>query len=344
MSKYYDGTKLLSMRDRDNAAPEIYILTGNNSAGKTYYFNSFLVRKFIKTGEKFGLLFRHQYELDNIADKFFGEIGPEVFPDSKMTMKKKARGAYVELYLNDKPCGYGLALSSVDFVKTNSHLFNDIERILFDEFMPASGLYLSNEVEKFRIMHVAIARGGGKQSRYVPVYMVSNTLSRVNPYYTALGISDRLQDNMKFLKGSGWVLEQGYNEAAAAAQQNSAFNKAFAQGGDTFSKFVTSRAVYVNDNMDMIETKTGRSFYLCTILGKDGKKFGARIFGDDTLYISKTADETFKITVSSKDYMNTDVLYIGYVNYVHQTFLNYMNRGRVLFQDLQCKEAFMTMM
>ena len=34
-SKYYDGTKLLSMKDLDGNKPEVYMVTTNRTGGKT---------------------------------------------------------------------------------------------------------------------------------------------------------------------------------------------------------------------------------------------------------------------------------------------------------------------
>ena len=38
MGDFYDGTKLLSMKDLNNDQPEIYLTTGNRSIGKTSSF------------------------------------------------------------------------------------------------------------------------------------------------------------------------------------------------------------------------------------------------------------------------------------------------------------------
>lgn len=43
---YYDGTKLLSLKDINGNLPEIYICTSNRSAGKTTYFNRLCVNLF----------------------------------------------------------------------------------------------------------------------------------------------------------------------------------------------------------------------------------------------------------------------------------------------------------
>ena len=67
---FYDGTKLLSLRDINGKQPEIYICTANRTAGKTTYFNRYYVNRYMKHGEKFALLYRFQYELDGCADNF----------------------------------------------------------------------------------------------------------------------------------------------------------------------------------------------------------------------------------------------------------------------------------
>ena len=47
MNDYYDGTKLLSLKDIDGNIPEIYVCSGNNTAGKTTYFSRLLVNRFL---------------------------------------------------------------------------------------------------------------------------------------------------------------------------------------------------------------------------------------------------------------------------------------------------------
>ena len=80
MTKYYDGTKLLSLTDLQGQRPEIYICTSNRTAGKTTYFNRLVLRRWEREKRKFGLLYRFNYELDDCADKFFKDINPLFFP------------------------------------------------------------------------------------------------------------------------------------------------------------------------------------------------------------------------------------------------------------------------
>ena len=100
-SKYYDGTKLLSLKDMNGNKPEIYICTTNRTGGKTTYFGRLCVNKFIQKGEKFCLIYRYNYELDDIATKFFKDINSLFFTDKFMRSERRAKGIYHELFLCD---------------------------------------------------------------------------------------------------------------------------------------------------------------------------------------------------------------------------------------------------
>ena len=55
---WYDGSRLMNMRDLDGDIPELFFCTSNKSAGKTTFFNRFFVSRFLSHNEKFMLLFR----------------------------------------------------------------------------------------------------------------------------------------------------------------------------------------------------------------------------------------------------------------------------------------------
>src|SRR5699024_223926 len=106
------------------------------------------------------------------------------------------------------------AINSAENLKHCSHLLSDVDGMYFDEFQSESNHYCPNEVSKFISIHTSIARGQGKQIRYVPVYMMSNAVSLLNPYFSALGVSSRLRADTRFLRGDGWVLEKAFVDTA----------------------------------------------------------------------------------------------------------------------------------
>lgn len=337
---YYDGTKLLSMKDINGEKPEIYLCTTNRTGGKTTYFGRLCINRFLDKKEKFCLIYRYNYELDDVVDKFYKDIGSLFFKEHDMTSKRRASGIFHELFLDEKSCGYALSLNSADQIKKYSHLFSDVHRMIFDEFQSETNHYCSDEVKKLLSVHTSVARGQGEQVRYVPVYMLSNPVSIINPYYVELGISNRLKEDTKFLRGNGFVLEQGYVKSASDAQKLSGFNKAFAK--NSYVAY-SSECVYLNDNKAFVSQPKGKCKYLAT-LKYMGTNFALKEFSETGfIYCDDKPDMTFptKITVTTDDHA------INYVMLKKNDFfisnLRYLfERGCFRFKDLRCKEAVLS--
>lgn len=338
-NEYYDGTKLLSMLDINGNKPEIYLCTTNRTGGKTTYFGRLCVNRFLDKGEKFGLIYRFKYELDDIADKFFKDLNTLFFPTHTMTAKKKGNGVFVELYLDNKSCGYALTLNSADQIKKQSHLFSDIERMIFDEFQSETNHYCTDEIKKLISIHTSIARGQGKQVRYVPVYMLANTVSVINPYYVELGITNRLTSETKFLRGDGFVLEQGYVESASNKQQTSGFNKAFSN--NTYVAY-SSENVYLNDNQSFVDKLEGKNRYVCT-LKYNGCDYAIREYDDaGIMYCDDKADSTFpmRIAVTTEDH-NINYVMLKRNDFMLSNLRYLFERGCFRFKDVKCKDAIL---
>ena len=254
-----------------------------------------------------------------------------------MESKSRAKGIYHELFLNEQPCGYAVSINNADQLKKMSHLFSDVSRMIFDEFQSESNHYCDNELMKFQSLHTSIARGGGKQVRYVPVFMLGNFVSLLNPYYVALGISDTLHSSTKYMRGDGYVVEQGFNVAAADSQLASAFNRAFSNS--EYVKYASQR-VYLNDRTAFIERPSGSSRYICT-LKYEGVEYGIREYPDlGIVYCDNQADISFplKLVVTTDDH---DINYMMLRK--NDVFINqlrfYFEHGAFRFKNLQCKQA-----
>lgn len=338
-NQYYDGTKLLSMKDVDGNKPEIFMCTTNRTGGKTTYFSRLLVNNYLKKGEKFAILYRFSYELSDCADKFFKDIGSLFFKEHEMKSKPRAKGVYHELYIDDVCCGYAVALNNADAIKKYSHLFSDVKRIMFDEFQSETNHYANEEIRKFLSVHTSIARGQGEQTRYVPVYMLSNPVSIINPYYVEMGISERLNGEVRFLRGHGFVLEQGYVDSASKAMKESGFNKAFASNKYTA---YSAECVYLNDSTAFIEKPTGSSRYLATFK-YDGREYGVKEYPEmGIIFCDDKPDATFKHKIS----VTTDDHQINYVMLQrNDLFISqlrwYFEKGCFRFKNLSCKEAIL---
>lgn len=339
---FYSGYNLLNQKDVNGNTPEIFISEGNRSTGKTTFFNRYLVDQWIKNKSKFGLLYRYNYELSDIAEKFFKDIGSLFFPNLKCDSRSVMKGVYHEIFLNDQPAGYAITLNSADTLKKNSHLFSDIDRLLLDEMQPETGRYCDNELEKFQSIHMTIARGQGKAVRYVPVYMLGNSVSLINPYYTGMGISERLRENTKILRGDGYVLERFFNNEIAKAQEESGFNRAFAK-----SRYqqAANQMVYLNDNTAFIEKPVGQSKYVCTVK-ISGVDYAVRTFAESgIIYCDTAVDHSFplKVAASASDHQVNYVM-LKQNELLISTLRWYFERGAFRFKNLSCKDAILKLL
>ena len=346
-TQFYDGTKVLSMKDLDGNIPEIIMVTSNRNAGKTTYFNRYVFNRWVKYKEKFIVLVRFGYEMDDIHDRFFKDIRSLFFPTLNMTSKGIVNNKFRELYVypNGQPelkecCGYALALNDANVIKNYSHLFSDAVRCIFDEFQSETNRYCADEITKFRSVHTSLARGHGKQVKFLPVIMMANNVSIINPYFVAMGISSRLSKNTKFLKGHGFILECGFNESASKANKESGFNACFVD--QTYTKY-SAENVYLNDNTAFVEKMSGRSNYLCT-LRYNGIDFAVRSFPyEGIVYCDKNADTSYpvKLCVTTEDHQINYVMLKS--NDVLLVRLRYFfSKGCFRFKDLECKECVLS--
>lgn len=339
---YYDGTKLLSLSDINGKKPEIYLCTTNRTAGKTTWFSRKLVNGFLKRGLKFGLLYRFVDEMYDVPDKFFSDIKSLFFPSYELSSKPIGNGKFQRLILNDEHCGYAIPLNAAESVKRYSHLFSDIDCLFFDEFQSETNHYVPNEINKFQSVHKSIARGQGKQHRYVPVYMCGNTVSLLNPYYTAMGISGLLRTNTKFLRGDGYVLEQGYNESAAEAQKESGFTRAFS--GSKYNAY-SNQGAYLNDSSAFIEKPKGRGKYEMTVV-YHGELYSVVTYEQiGIVYVSDRYDEyyPFRISLTTEDHQINYVMLQSQRNLVVK-FRKLFEHGCFRFKNAKCRAMVLDML
>ena len=337
--RYYDATKILSLKDIRGERPEIYAITSNRTAGKTTWFSRWIVKKYLERRiNKFALIYRFNYELNDVAEKFFKDIKELFFKEHEMTAKIMAGQTYANLYLDEEHCGYALCLNGSDKIKTMSHLFSDVDVMFFDEFQSESDHYCPREITKLQSVHKSIARGRGQQTRYVPVIMCSNPVTLLNPYYAEWGVSDKLQDNTKFFRGDGFIIEHNINESAAKSVELSGFERAFKNS--SYSKY-NAESVYLNDNYAFIEKMSGKGRYMCTIK-YDGGYYGVIAYFDQNIvYVTNKGDQNFPSTyaVSVTDHAaNTMLAKSG--DYIISILRDWFKMGCVRFKNLQAKSAF----
>ena len=338
MSNYYDCNRLLTMKDKNGLTPEIFMVSGNRTAGKTYSFKKRLVDRFLNYGEKFCLLVRFGYEMDAIEETFFKDLKEIHYPGLNVKSEWEGRQLFKRLYINEKECGYCVAINSADTVKKYSSVFVDVTKIFFDEFQSETGKYCPDEITKFISIHVSMARGGGKQTRYLPVYMASNNVTILNPYYSLFGISKMLTPRTKFLRGDGWVLEITYNENAANALSSSAFGRAVS--AHSYMQYAAENKALL-DNENFIGKIEGHK-NIFTVIIYNGKEYGIwSVDGGVIMYISHKSEPNWpqKISFKTEDH-NISYLMQKRSDAYTKAMRAMFDQGRLRFEDLECKNMF----
>lgn len=356
--QYYDGRKLLSKKDLDGLTPQFYLCTTNRTGGKTTFFSRELVRDFLETGKKFILLYRFDYELDGVADRFFKDIRGLFFPSKCMEDSTVGKGVIKNLYIGnvadqedpDKldldlmdPCGYAIAINKADAIKKYSHFLTDADTILFDEFQSETNNYCPNEITKFLSILTSVCRGNGKTFRYVRVIMLSNQVTLLNPYFNEMGIAERLTSQTKFLRGHGWVLENGFVEGAAEAIRQSPLARAFPQ-----NRYVSYAAenIYLNESKSFIEPPPGEhGKYLCTIRS-EGEEYGLiEYLNAGIVYVTTSVDRSCSQTLAATA-NDHDVNYVLLKNnfLFISSLRNFFEKGCFRFKNPKCKAAILKML
>lgn len=334
---YYNPTKLINMKDLEGNTPSIFIVTTNRSAGKTTSFLKKALEDYQKNGTQLVLLYRYNYELNACSDIFKDVL--RLYPELGDEMKgfPHARGLYYEMFLDDKTFGYAVSLSNPDALKKYSPIFAEVGNIIFDEFQSETGKYLPKEVEKFQSIYLTIARGGGKQSRDVKVFMLGNMVTIMNPYFINLGIHKRLRAETNFMRGTGWCAEFGFNESASIAIKKNGFFRAFAK--EDYMSYSTEK-VYLHDADIFIEKPKGRAKYICTIQ-HDSMLFGVREYFDSGIvYVSRKPDNSCKQVIAFKaaDH-NQNTIMLNHYSYLWKNIRDAFNNGYLRFDDMKSKSA-----
>ena len=338
---YYDGVKLLSLKDCDGLTPAVYVSETNRSGGKTTYFSRYLINRFLKHNEQFILLYRMENELKDVHVKFFeDELQELFFPDHEMTSSYHKGDGFCTLMLDGVECGFGVALSAANKIKKISKHFIHVETIFFDEMQLEDMDYDKDEITHFLSIYKSVARGGGKAARYVRVIMACNPVSILNPYYTELGVTTKINQNGDFCKGPGWVVETSVCLNAQEQQQRSAISRAF--GNSDYIKFSDDGVHMINDSA-FIAKPSGRNNYLLT-LRYNGKDYSIRQYFDaGVIFVSDNVDATFPIKIACTKDDHT-------INYVmdncSKTFIPHFRemfaRGVFRFADINSKNALLT--
>lgn len=347
----YIPSSLLSMKDSRGKTPGIFIACSfDRGPGKTFAFTYKLMTDYIDSGGecKFLIIARQQAEVGYLAGGMFKPMMDMIY-HGEIYETQKMHGKYSEIWWQDADgdrhnVGYVVPISASDDIKKVSGRFADAYQWYFDEFQPASdSKYLPDEPLLFRILIQSFGRGGGEHARVVPGYMASNTMSVLNDYFLAMGISNKIQPETKKYRGEGFVLQVVSIPGLAEKHETNPVLIALT-GGEASIKQALKDDRWVNDNTTNVIKNPrgwGNAYYVATIaLGT--QRYGVMFFPDcNYWYIHYKTDKSCKSVYSVMIGDNINLQLLKTVKLFDQ-MKTALRGGVMFFASPVCKKAVMS--
>lgn len=246
MSKYYDISELLSYNKILN------FIIGQRGGGKTFNAKKWCINDFLKKENEFIWVRRYKTEIKQLKRNFWDDIiGANLFPSVEFSIRGDL------LFINNKKCGYLVALSSFQNIKSSS--FPKVTKIIYDEFVPENGQYIpgGNEPEKFLNLMDTVIRDRDN----CRAVLIANNIQVTNAYFSYFGISG--DQTKRFVKKDDMIIEFYSNEVYANERLKTRFGKLVdgTRYGD-FSLYNKS----LKDNNDFIKERPPQAKYMYALL------------------------------------------------------------------------------
>ena len=305
-NKYYDLSPLLSYNRILN------FVIGQRGGGKTFSAKKWAINDFLKNEREFVWVRRYKTELKRLKNNFWDDIiASGLYPDVEFSVKGN------NLYINNKRCGYLIALSTSAQEKSSS--YPQVNKIIFDEFMVDKGQirYLSDEVNTFLNLMDTVIRDRDN----CRALLIANNIQITNPYFDFFKI--RGDQTKRFVKTDDICIEFYTGEVYAQERLKTRFGQLIkdTEYGD-FSLYNQP----LLDNTQFLGTRPNKAVFCYALLWK-GVYLGVWIdHKNDCLYLSDKYDSSGLIfTLTTDD---------------HQPKMLYLKQFKQLSQIKQLKYAF----
>lgn len=327
ISIYYDFNKILSYNALLN------FIIGERGVGKTFGIKKYSVNHFLKKHKQFCYIRRYKTELKQALLKngvpiFFDQIKDE-FPDHTLSNKSDT------FYIDKKLCGFAIPLSTANILKSSS--FEDVDTIIFDEFLIDKGSYhyLTHEAMQLLDVIETVAR-----LRDVKVFFLGNAISVTNPYFAFFDLSLPYNSEFKTFKDGLIVVNYIKNLKYRETKKNTRFGKLIA---DTeYGEYAIDNE-FLRDSKSFIKKKTGNcKFYFKLYL--NNKMYGIWVdYVQQFMYVSYDYDINCPVqfSVNPEDHNeSTLLLRVNKSPFIKNMFY-YFEMSRLCFENQNIKNIIM---
>ncbi|MGL5717953.1 MAG: phage DNA encapsidation protein [Paraclostridium sp.] len=319
---YYNYDRVMSYNALFN-----FIMT-NRGLGKTYGAKKRVINNFLKKGEMFVYVRRYKTELKK-KELFFKDIESE-FPELEFEIKGNTA------YINKKPCGYFIPLSTSLIEKSNA--YPKVSTIIFDEFVIDKGhlRYLSSEVTIFLELYETIAR----KRNNCRVLFLANNVSKVNPYFTYFECIPKTNNRFNLFKDGEILVEMFTNEEFTKSKENTRFGKLIK--GTIYGDYNINNKSLRDSDTFILPKKPKDSTFMFSVKHNE-IELGYWISDkENIIYCNNQIDKTSKNRYSlSKNSHDVDLIMYDKLNEftLFKSVVVYFKNGKVRFKDIQIKTA-----
>ena len=308
--------------------------------GKTYGSKKFIINHFKKTGKQSVYIRRYNKELNEALMKksipiFFDQIKNE-FPNDKLTNTREL------LYCNKKVCGFTIALSTSNILKSSS--YENVDTIIFDEFVIDKGCYhyLQNEVTAFFELLETITR----LKNNVRVLCLGNAISITNPYFMELNLTLPYNSEYKIFKRDNkgqplLMVYYGKNLEYREVKKQTRFGQLIA---DTkYGKYAIDNEM-LRDSKAFInkKTKDAKFFFIFKL---NSKNIGVWIdYKQSKMYLSHDYDPKCPIifSLNNQDHDEDTILVRVRTSSLFKSIIDFYRNANLNFETQAIKNEVMT--
>lgn len=325
-SIFYTSQPILSYKRLYN------LVLGTRGKGKTVQFVKTCISKGIQKHKvSFVILCRYKEDYYAVKDSWWSCVQDEenecnYFPEKEYKFSTRKKIIYCKQGENEYPIGEFVMLS--EYVRAKKVPRPYVEIIFFDEFLNEDNDYLNNEVDKFLNVCDSIIRNRNN----VRVFLVSNTISMLNPYFNYFNITSLTG---RFTKGEhNSIVELCEDNGFLKYREQTKFGSSIK--GTEYGKFALEGRFMLDDMTNVIANPKGNYTYLYNIIlnGTNISVYNV----NNLLYFSKCNDFTRRsYTPYVEDakrcgarFCEKSFRYFEHIN-------DYFMKDRVMFETLPIK-------
>ena len=310
----------------------VNMVYGARGIGKTYSSLKYAIKNYHTTGS--GTIYLRRYK-DELAD--FKDILNTIIVDNdiKDIEFSKSGKEFIDSK-NKKTIIKALPLSKSVIKKSND--YSHFNLIIFDEFIldKSNYQYIPNEFIHFNNMIETISRLREiTQNTIVKIIMLSNSASRINPYF--IGYNIPIFEGNLYIKNDLLVYHPNMDKFVEA-KKKTRWGR-FLDANTDMSKYIFDGDF--NDNLKFIEKLPPKTRQVANIIYL---KYTMGIFitlDNSKIYISEKYNKQLKTYALTKNDATPDIQVLNKDNIVLMRIKQYWEAGNLRFETYKTKQIFM---